>query len=80
MYNQMLNYDPTVQEMWMKLYTLNESFSSGRNVNYEDFFLHFTEDTEFKVTDLSLSSYTSLNGVPWVFGYTNGPTHAGFSV
>ena len=85
MYNQMLNFDPAAQEMWMRLLSLNETHESAilgkrREINYEDFFLHFSEDTEFPVADLTLSSYTSLNGVPWVFGYTNGPTHAGFSV
>lgn len=74
MYNQMLNYDPTKTEMDFKIRSLNES------VNYEDFFLHFTEDTEFRISDTSLGSWTSLYGHPWVFGWTNGPTHAGFSV
>ena len=74
MYNQMLEYDPSNEEMYLKMKCLNNS------VDYENFFLHFNEDTEFKITDLTMSSWTSLNGVPWVFGYTNGPTHAGFSV
>jgi hypothetical protein len=72
MYNQMLEYDPSTQEMKLKLRALNES------VNYENFFLHFTEDTEFIVSDLTLSSSTSLNGVPWLMGWTSSADHAGF--
>ena len=78
MYNQMLEYDPNDLEMSLKLRTLNSSTA----VNYEDFFLHFKEDTEFLVPlgNVYYSSWTSLRGVPWVFGWTVSPDHAGFSV
>eukprot|EP01035_Chromulina_nebulosa_P029121 gene29121-38563_t len=73
MYNQMLSYDPSAQEMSMKLRTLNSSTA----INYEDFFLHFKEDTEFIVplSNVYLSSWTSLRGVPWIFGWTFSPDH-----
>ena len=73
MYNQMLEYDPSSTEIHLKARAINESKS------YENFFLHFIEDTEFIVTDVTLSSRTSLRGVPWVFGYTVSPDHAGCS-
>lgn len=78
MYNQMLEYDPTSLEMALKQRALN---SSGE-VDYEDFMLHFKVDTEFVVpsSNIYLSSWTSLRGVPWIFGWTNSPDHAGFSV
>ena len=78
MYNQMLEYDPNDLEMSLKLRTLNSSTA----MNYEDFFLHFKEDTEFLVPlgNVYYSSWTSLRGVPWVFGWTVSPDHAGFSV
>lgn len=74
MYNQVLSYDPGQMEMDLRLRTLNE------NVDYEDFHLHFTKDTQYIVADTSKGSWTSFYGNPWTFGYTNGPNHAGFSV
>ena len=78
MYNQMLSYDPTDLEMSLKMRALN----STNGVNYEDFFLHFKDDTEFIVPlgNVYLSSLTSLRGVPWIFGWTASPDHAGYSV
>lgn len=74
----MLNYDPSSLEMSLKLRVLNSSGS----VDYENFFLHFREDTEFIValSKVYLASWTSLRGVPWVFGWTVSPSHAGFGV
>jgi hypothetical protein len=80
----MLSFDPTDLEQSLKQRALNSSTSNNHSeiVNYEDFFLHFREDTEFivPISDLYMASWTSLRGYLWIFGYTVDNTHAGFSV
>ena len=72
MYAQILNFDPTDREMVLRRRALSEG------VDYEDFFLHFSEDTEIDPPNPEHASSTSLFGVPWVVGYTASAGHAGF--
>lgn len=76
MYIQALSFDPYDLEMSFKIRALDEG------VDYEDFSMHYTQDTHYVLPDnsLALGSLTSLYGSPWLMGYTAGPTHSGFSV
>jgi hypothetical protein len=76
MYTQALSFDPFDIEMSFKLRALAE------NENYEDFFLHYTKDTNYRLpaNGVDLGSQTSFYGRPWLMGFNNGPTHSGFSV
>ena len=74
----MLLYDPTDLEMSLKMRTLN----STNAINYEDFLLHFKEDTEYIIgsNNVNFGSLNSIGGVPWIFGWTVSSDHAGYSV
>ena len=72
MYAQVLNFDPHDTEMAFR----RRALDSG--VDYEDFFLHFSEDTEIDPPNPEHASTTSLFGLPWVVGYTATAGHAGF--
>ena len=72
MYAQILSFDPTDREMALRRRALAEG------VEYEDFFLHFSEDTEIDPPNPEHASSTSLFGIPWVVGYTASAGHAGF--
>lgn len=72
MYAQVLNFDPGNTEMALR----RRALSSG--VDYEDFMLHFDEDTVIEPPSPEHGSTTSLGGFPWVVGYTATSGHAGF--
>lgn len=71
MYNQILGFNPGQREMWLR----DQAESKG--INYEDFLLHFSEDTTVEVRNTSNSIYTPLYGVPTVTGYTRSATDTG---
>ena len=60
----MLNFDPGGKEMALRHRALAEG------VDYEDFLLHFSEDTEIDPPKPEHGSATSLAGRPWVVGWT----------
>ncbi len=72
MYNQTLDFDPSATEMHLRQRCIAEG------VDYEDFFLHFAEDTVLSVPNTTHATETALNGHPAIVGYTADPTHAGF--
>ncbi|MGJ8671158.1 MAG: hypothetical protein ACSHXK_16865 [Oceanococcus sp.] len=72
MYNQILNFEPGAKEMALRIR------ADANGINYEDFFLHFNEDTELSIDDLTHSSTTPFNRRPDVVGYTVNPGHAGY--
>ena len=76
-YLQALSFDPSTLEMALKQKSLLDN-----RTNYEDFFMHYVGDTEYRlpVGSLHLGSLTSLYGRPWLMGYNASPDHSGFSV
>ena len=50
----------------------------AEGVEYEDFFLHFSEDTEIDPPNPEHASSTSLFGIPWVVRAAASAGHAGF--
>lgn len=76
MYNQLLNFDPTDVEQSLKIRALNSSdptnpkYNASLVVDYENFFLHFSEDTEFivPINNLWMDSWSSLRGNLWILG------------
>lgn len=72
MYAQVLDFDPDTTSMALRQRALTEG------VDYEGFFLHFSEDTEIDPPNPDHASKTSLAGIPWVVGWTASAGHAGF--
>ena len=72
MYAQILDFDPGKVEMALRRRAISEG------VPYEDFLLHFSEDTEIDPPKVEHASQTSLGGKPWVVGWTAQAGHAGF--
>lgn len=72
LYLQKLNFDPGLLEMALKL-------EAGRiGADYEDYFLHFSEDTQLAPKQpLDTSKANPLHGVPYIAGYTLTDTHSG---
>lgn len=68
----MLSFEPESKEMALR----KRAIAEGED--YEDFMLHFSEDTTIDLPTPTHGSDTPLAGVPWIVGYTAGPTHAGF--
>lgn len=71
MYNQMLDFNPAEREIWLR------DRAEQNGVNYEDFFLHFAEDTTVEVRNQTNSIYTPLYGVPTITGYTRNEQDSG---
>lgn len=72
MYNQKLELNSGYVEQSLR------NFSSDYQVDYEDFFLHFSEDTTIVEHDPSHGMHTALNRKPIIVGYTANELHAGF--
>jgi len=71
MYNQMLSFNPGTLEMALR------ERAEQNGVDYEDFMLHFAEDTELVVDDTEKGSKTPFYGVPTIMGYTRSATDSG---
>ncbi|MFA0305352.1 hypothetical protein AB4543_05610 [Vibrio splendidus] len=74
MYNQKLDLNSGELENEIR----NAAERNG--IDYEDFFLHFSEDTILAEPDTSHGSNTTLNRKPMIIGYTADEKHAGFSL
>lgn len=74
MYTQSINFSPATTEFGLR------SHAKSVNENYEDYFLHFSEDTTVEIQNASHSEYTPLNQVPWLAGWTREPGHSGFLI
>lgn len=71
MYNQMLGFNPSQQEMWLR------QRAEQMGLDYEDFLLHFQEDTVLEVRNAHHAQQTPLYGVPSIAGYTLYANHSG---
>ncbi|UTZ39611.1 hypothetical protein HB763_24100 [Vibrio campbellii] len=72
MYNQKLE----LNSGWLENDIRNQA--EINNIDYEDFFLHFSEDTILAEVDSSHGENTLLNRKPMIVGYTASADHAGF--
>ncbi|MDN3628908.1 hypothetical protein [Vibrio lentus] len=72
MYNQKLE----LNSGWLEDDLRNNAALNG--VNFEDFFLHFSEDTVIAEVDKTHGENTLLNRKPMIVGYTASEDHAGF--
>ncbi|MEZ9997078.1 hypothetical protein AB4428_02040 [Vibrio lentus] len=72
MYNQKLE----LNSGWLEDDLRNNAALNG--VNFEDFFLHFSEDTVIAEVDKTHGENTLLNRKPMIVGYTANEDHAGF--
>ncbi|MFH4467832.1 hypothetical protein INT50_23505 [Vibrio diabolicus] len=72
MYNQKLE----LNSGWLENDIRNQA--EINNIDYEDFFLHFSEDTILAEVDSSNGENTLLNRKPMIVGYTTSADHAGF--
>ncbi|KAB1458249.1 hypothetical protein [Vibrio panuliri] len=72
MYNQKLELNSGHIENQLRHY------AEEHDVDYEDFFLHFAEDTIIAEVDPSHGENTLLNRKPMIVGYTANSDHAGF--
>ena len=72
MYNQKLELNGG----WLENNLRNKAERFG--IDYEDFFLHFAEDTLLAEVDPSHGTDTILHQKPVITGYTVNPDHAGF--
>ena len=73
MYNQILGFNPSEREMWLR------KRAKENSIDYEDFLLHFSEDTIVDVRDLTHGIYTPLYGVPSITGFTRSETDLGLT-
>ncbi|MEZ9160357.1 hypothetical protein AB4169_18925 [Vibrio lentus] len=72
MYNQKLE----LNSGWLENDLRNNAALNG--VNFEDFFLHFSQDTVIAEVDKTHGENTLLNRKPMIVGYTASEDHAGF--
>ena len=72
MYNQKLE----LNSGWLENDLRNNAALNG--VNFEDLFLHFSEDTVIAEVDKTHGENTLLNRKPMIVGYTANEDHAGF--
>ncbi|MEH6451671.1 MAG: hypothetical protein V7782_01395, partial [Psychromonas sp.] len=72
MYNQKLDLNSS----WLENIIRNDAERNG--INFEDFFLHFSEDTVIAEVDKTHGENTVLNRKPMIVGYTANQDHAGF--
>ena len=72
MYNQKLE----LNSGWIENEIRN--YAEQNDINFEDYFLHFSEDTIIAEVDKSHGENTLLNRKPMVVGYTASEDHAGF--
>lgn len=87
--NQNLNtYIPAVGYMYNQKLELNSGpledeireIAEQYGIDYEDFFLHFSEDTILAEPDPTHGENTLLNRKPMLVGYTADELHAGFAL
>ncbi len=72
MYNQVM----AMNSGWLENDLRNQAEVEG--LNFEDYFLHFSEDTVIAEVDKTHGENTLLNRKPMIVGYTSGEDHAGF--
>ncbi|WP_139312202.1 hypothetical protein [Vibrio ponticus] len=72
MYNQKLELNSGAVENQVR------NYAELNGLNYEDFFLHFAEDTVLAEIEPSHGENTILNRKPMIVGYTASDDHAGF--
>ncbi|WP_194435735.1 hypothetical protein [Vibrio fluminensis] len=72
MYNQKLELNSGKLENDLR------NYAELNGLNYEDFFLHFSEDTVLAEIEPSHGEKTILNRKPMIVGYTTSSDHAGF--
>jgi hypothetical protein len=74
MYTQKIDFSPTDIEFGLREYAKN----SGED--YEDYLLHFAEDSVVLGTYAHHSKYTPFNRRPWITGWTTDEQHSGYIV
>ncbi|MFA0310513.1 hypothetical protein BH581_05585 [Vibrio splendidus] len=74
MYNQKLELNSEALEDEIR------NTAEKNNIDYEDFFLHFSEDTILAEPDLTHGENTVLNRKPMIVGYTADEKHAGYAL
>lgn len=74
MYNQKLELNSGELENEIR----NTAEKNG--IDYEDFFLHFAEDTILAELDTTHGDNTLLNRKPMIIGYTENEKHAGYAL
>ena len=72
MYNQVM----AMNSGWLENDLRNQAELEG--LNFEDYFLHFSEDTVIAEVDKTHGEKTLLNRKPMILGYTASEDHAGF--
>lgn len=72
MYNQILDFGMQPRENAIR------NAAQAQGIDYEDLFLHFSEDTVLGETDPYHGSNTILNRKPLLVGYTASSDHSGF--
>ncbi|MFA0554184.1 MULTISPECIES: hypothetical protein [unclassified Vibrio] len=72
MYNQVM----AMNSGWLENDLRNQAELEG--LNFEDYFLHFSEDTVIAEVDKTHGEKTLLNRKPMILGYTTSEDHAGF--
>ncbi len=72
MYNQVM----AMNSGWLEDDLRNQAEIEG--LNFEDYFLHFSEDTVIAEVDKTHGEKTLLNRKPMILGYTASEDHAGF--
>ena len=74
MYSQKIDFSPSTVGFGLR------AFAKSVGDNFEDYFLHFAEDTTIQIMNPQNSIYTPFNRRPWVVGWTSREDHTGFIV
>jgi hypothetical protein len=74
MYVQKIDFSPNEVEFAL------QSHAQQVGDNYEDYFLHFAENTVVQGANASHSSRTPFNRRPWIVGWTINQRHSGYTV
>ncbi|MCF6264674.1 MAG: immunoglobulin domain-containing protein [Xanthomonadales bacterium] len=74
MYTQKIDFSPSSVGFGL------QAHAKSVNDNYEDYFLHFSEDTPIQILDSQDSALTPLNRRPWLAGWTSREDHTGFVI
>ncbi len=74
MYPQKIDFSPSSVGFGLR------DYAQSNNENFEDYFLHFSEDTTIQILNPQHSADTPLNRRPWLAGWTSREDHTGFII